>query len=338
MTETLFTDISPNATINITNDTVVIKTDGNGDYNFTGNGRFKLNDDFITMNGSERELKVQVKNGKIKSIDGFTDEDVVKVSKSGNIRINGKKITLTANTDMDMYGKPARTSGADLSGDSSGDSGTAESGDTTKVAGETEELTKTKSSLEYKSQDVDTENETADFTITAKNVDADAVTFELMQKVLGTDKQKVDNLNGEIKLDGQPPVITAENLSDTRAPELWNVNPAANEIPAADKQTTIEIPAIELFDVNELFTVDTEVIIPQEKNRLDTSETGDNFKVEYLQNLQLEEILPAKNISADFVLNSEFKFNVTLADSSQCRKQELIDFERKIQSSETDRQ
>ena len=108
LTETLFTDISPNATINITNDTIVIKTDGNGEYNFVGNGRFKLNDDFITMGGGERELKVKVKNGKIQYIDGFTDEDVVKVSKSGNIRINGQKITLTANQDMDMYGKPAR--------------------------------------------------------------------------------------------------------------------------------------------------------------------------------------------------------------------------------------
>ena len=108
LTETLFTNISPNSTINITNDTIVVKTDGNGNYNFTGNGRFKLNDDFITMNGGERELKVQIQNGKIKSIDGFTDEDVVKVSASGNIRINGKKITLTANQDMDMYGKPAR--------------------------------------------------------------------------------------------------------------------------------------------------------------------------------------------------------------------------------------
>lgn len=316
----------------------MLKPTANGDYNFTGNGRFKLNDDFITMGGGERELKVKVKNGKIQSIDGFTDEDVVKVSKSGNIRINGQKITLTANQDMDMYGKPARASGTDVSGDSSGDSGTAESGDKTKVAGETEELTKTKSDLEYKSQDVDdTETETADFTITAKNVDADAVTFELVQKVLGTDKQEVDNFNGEIKLDGQPPVITAENQIDTDAPKISNVNPAANE-PVADKQITIEIPAIELFDANEIFDASYKIFTPQEKTRLDTSETSDNFGVEYLQNLQLEEILPAKNIGADFVLNSEFKFNATLADSSQCRKQELIDFERKIQGSEMDRQ
>ena len=53
LSETLFTDISPNSTINITNDTIVIKTDGNGGYNFTGNVRFKLNDDFITMNGGD---------------------------------------------------------------------------------------------------------------------------------------------------------------------------------------------------------------------------------------------------------------------------------------------
>ena len=338
LTETLFTNISPKSTINITNDTVVVKTDGNGDYNFTGNGRFKLNDDFITMGGGERELKVKVKNGKIQYIDGFTDEDVVKVSKSGNIRINGQKITLTANQDMDMYGKPARASGTDVSGDSSGDSGTAESGDKTKVAGETEELTKTKSDLEYKSQDVDdTETETADFTITAKNVDVEAVTFELVQKVLGTDKQELNNFNGEIKLDGQPPVITAENQIDTAAPKISNVNPTANE-PAADKQITIEIPAIELFDANEIFDASYKIFTPQEKTRLDTSETSDNFGVEYLQNLRLEEILPAKNIGADFVLNSEFKFNATLADSSQCRKQELIDFERKIQGSEMDRQ
>lgn len=336
LTETLFTNISPKATINITNDTIVVKTDGNGDYNFTGNGRFKLNDDFITMNGGERELKVKVKNGKIQSIDGFTDEDVVKVSKSGNIRINGQKITLTANQDMDMYGKPARTSGNDLSGDSSGD--TSESGDPTKVAGETEELTKTKSDLEYKSQDVDAETETADFTITAENLDADAVTVELVQKVLGTDKQEVDNLNGEIKPDGQPPVITAENQIDTDTPKISNVNPAANEIPAADKQNTIEIPAIELFDANELFDTSYKIFTPQEKTRLDTSETGDNFGVKYLQNLQLEEILPVKNIGADFVLNDEYKFNSTFADSSQCRKQEMIDFERKIQSSEMDKQ
>ena len=92
LSETLFTNISPNATVKITNDTAVIKTDGNGVYNFIGNGKFQLNNDFITMHGGERELKIKIKNGKIKSIDGFTEEDVLKVSKSGNIRINGKKI------------------------------------------------------------------------------------------------------------------------------------------------------------------------------------------------------------------------------------------------------
>ena len=51
LAETLFTNIRPKSTINITNDTIVIKTDGNGEYNFTGSGRLKLNDDFITMNG-----------------------------------------------------------------------------------------------------------------------------------------------------------------------------------------------------------------------------------------------------------------------------------------------
>ena len=45
-----------------------------------------------------------------------------------------------------MYGKPARTSGSDVSGDSSD---AAETQDATKVAGETEKLTKTKSELEY---------------------------------------------------------------------------------------------------------------------------------------------------------------------------------------------
>ena len=145
------------------------------------------------------------------------------------------------------------------------------------------------------------------------------MTFELVQKVLGTDKQEADNLNGEIKLDSQSPVVNAEN-----------------QVATSDDENTLridEIPAIELFDATELFDVSaTEIFTSQEKIRLDTSET------EYLQNLQLEEILPAKNIGADFVLNSEFKFNSTLADSSQCRKQELIDFERKIQGSKMDRQ
>lgn len=328
LTETLFTDISPNSTINITNDTVVIKTDGNGNYNFTGGGRFKLNDDFITMNGGERELKVQVKNGKIKSIDGFTDEDVVKVSASGNIRINGKKITLTANQDMDMYGKPARASGGDSS-DDSGDA--AETQDATKVAGETEELTKTKSDLEYKTSD-DAETEIADFTINVKNVeDVDAVTTELVQKVLGKDTQDTsENLKEQ---------IPTENKIDAAAPKISNVSPAANETPADnadDKQNTIEIPAIELFDANELFAVSaTEIITPQEKNRPDVTAASnyDVFDFNEVLNTRFEEILPAKNVSADFVLNDEYKLNTPLVSSSQCRKQELIDFERKNQMS-----
>jgi len=328
LTETLFTDISPNSTINITNDTVVIKTDGNGNYNFTGGGRFKLNDDFITMNGGERELKVQVKNGKIKSIDGFTDEDVVKVSASGNIRINGKKITLTANQDMDMYGKPARASGGDSS-DDSGDA--AEPQEATKVAGETEELTKTKSDLEYKTSD-DAETEIADFTINVKNVeDVDAVTTELVEKVLGTDTQDTsENLKEQ---------IPTENKIDAAAPKISNVSPAANETPADnadDKQNTIEIPAIELFDANELFAVSaTEIITPQEKNRPDVTAASnyDVFDFNEVLNTRFEEILPAKNVSADFVINDEYKFNTPLVSSSQCRKQELIDFERKNQMS-----
>lgn len=283
MTETLFTNISPNATINITNDTIVIKTDGNGDYNFTGNGRFKINDDFIAMNGGERELKVQVKNGKIKSIDGFTDEDVVKVSKSGNIRINGQKIMLKANTDMDMYGKPARAGGGESSD-------LAESADT---ADNSEKLTENQNDVEsksknfdYKSSDEDTE--TADFTITAKNLDAAAVTAELVQKVLGTDKQEVDSLNGE-------------NLSDNRAPKFGDCKPAVNETTSADMQTIV-IPADEFFDVNKLFDVSDKIITPQEKNFFNTTDASD-FGFKELIGLQFEEILPEKNISADFVLN-----------------------------------
>ena len=76
----------------------------------------------------------------------------------------------------------------------------------------------------------------------------------------------------------------------------------------------------------------------KEKTRLDTSETGDNFIIASLQGLQLEEILPEKNLGADFALTKEFELNTTLADSSQCRKQELIDLERKIQISEMNRQ
>lgn len=329
LTETLFTNISPNSTINITNDTIVVKTDGNGNYNFTGNGRFKLNDDFITMNGGERELKIQIKNGKIKSIDGFTDEDVVKVSASGNIRINGKKITLTANQDMDMYGKPARASGGDSS-DDSGDA--AETQDTTKVAGETEELTKTKSDLEYKTSD-DAETEIADFTINVKNVeDVDAVTTELVEKVLGTDtKDTSENSQAQ---------IPTENQINPDAPKISNVSPAANETPTDDKQNMIEIPAGELFDANELFAVSaTEIITPQEKNRSDTAAASnyDVFDFNEVLNTRFEEILPAKNVSADFVLNDEYKFNGTLADSPN-RRQELIDFERKNQMSGMNRQ
>lgn len=222
-----------------------VKGDGNGDYNFTGSGRFKLNDDFIMMHGGERELKVQIKNGKIKSIDGFTDEDVIKVSASGNIRINGKKITVTANQDMDMYGKPARTSGGDSSGDSSD---TADSGDSAKVAGETEELTKIKNDLEYKSSD-DAETKVADFTITAKNLEYnDAVTAELVQKFTGADKQD-DTSTDEINLNAQQPDINgnenfpAENQINSDLPKISNVQPAANEIPADDgREIAFEIP------------------------------------------------------------------------------------------------
>ena len=110
--------------------------------------------------------------------------------------------------------------------------------------------------------------------------------------------------------------------------------------PAADKQTTIEIPAIELFDANELFAVSNEIITPQEKNRSASKDVSDYdaFDFNEVLNTRFEEILPEKNICADFVLDSEFKFNATLADSSSCRKQELIDFERKIQGSEMNRQ
>lgn len=334
LTETLFTNISPKATVNITNDTIVVKTDGNGDYNFTGNGRFKLNDDFITLNGGERELKVQVKNGKIKSIDGLTDEDVVKVSASGNIRINGKKITVTANQDMDMYGKPARTSGDDLSGDSSGDS--SESGDSAKVAGETEELTKTKSDLEYQSQS-DDETEIADFTISVKNLeDSDAVTVELIRKVTGADKPEVDEKTAPQNPDEIKPNTFAENISPDE------IKPNAD-----DKNFNVEITdaitfdASELFDANELFDAsglfdvsDKIVVDDKEKARPVTPEADDNFELEYVSDLQLEEILPVKNFGADFVLYDEMQLNSPLACSSQCREQELIDLKRKIQSSE----
>ena len=151
-------------------------------------------------------------------------------------------------------------------------------------------------------------------------LDADAVTAELVQKVLGTDTQDASK-DSEI----QPP---AENLSDTRAPELWNVEPSANETSSDDKQISIEIPAVELFDASELFGVSDKIIEPQEKNRSDTSDASD-LEFKEILGLQFEEILPVKNNGADFVLDKESELNMPLATF----KQEL-----KIQGSEMDRQ
>ena len=353
LVETLFTDISPNSTVNINNDTVVIKTDGNGNYNFTGNGRFRLNNDFITMHGGERELKVKIKNGKIQSIDGFTSEDVVKVSKSGSIRINGQKVTLAANQDMDMYGKPARAGGGESSD-------IAESADT---ADYSENLTENQNDVENKSKDFDykssddAENETADFTFSVKNLENnDAVTADLVQKFFGDDKQN-RNLNGEFILEAKPladdKAFVEDKTLDISAAEKIPVevtpnNFAENITPAEPSQTADNVKESFLYAaasiddfVKDLFGVEldpTQFAAPQievdgkEKARRDTAEMGDNFESKYIQNLKLEEILPAKNIGADFVLNEEFELNTPLADSSQCRNQKLIDFERQFKN------
>lgn len=135
--------------------------------------------------------------------------------------------------------------------------------------------------------------------------------------------REVDNLNGEIKLDGQPPVIIDENQIDTDAPKISN-----------EQTNSSLLPTIELFAMN------NEIITPQEKNRSDITAASNYDASDFNEvlNTRFEEILPEKNICADFVLNSEFKFNATLADSSTCRKQEPIDFEREIQGSEMNRQ
>lgn len=312
--ETLFTNISPNSTVKI-NDTVVIKTDGDGDYNFTGTGKFKLNNDFITLNGGDRELKVQIKNGKIKSIDGFTDEDVVKVSKSGNIMINGKKIALAANKDMDMYGKPARTGGGDSGEDSDGDSANEDSATVTE---NTEELTKTKNIFEFNSSD-NNEIETADFTFSIKNfADNDALTVGLVQKLFGEDN------SDEIIFKPQPLDITVEKISPVEIkPETFfeNITPAKNKNFGSENISIVENYESKIAEVlgdSKSFNI-TPCELPTEKNsRLENSETGNTLKVgEYLQNLQLEKILPEKNIGADFLENKESKFNSEIISSAQ---------------------
>ena len=81
-------------------------------------------------------------------------------------------------------------------------------------------------------------------------LDADAVTAELVQKVLGTDTQDDENF----KDNGNDLIPN----SSFQIPNCFEP-PAANETSSADEQSTIEIPAVEIFDASELFGVSDKI-------------------------------------------------------------------------------